>query len=389
VQRSTDRILTTFVGSLIRPPELRSLLLAKSQNPAAVNPDQFEATLRDAVADVVRQQVEAGLDVVSDGEFGKSNWAGYIVERVGGFESRPVPPGTPIYNRFGREGEEFADYYTEHTLGEWTPRDIVCTGPITYNPTQVQRDIANLKAALEQVHLSPDHAFLPVVAPASFIRDATNAYYRSEEDYVFAIAEALRQEYQAILDAGFLLQIDDAVLATMWVVMEPHGLEAYRRWAELRVEALNHALRGLPSDRIRYHQCWGSWPGPHVTDIPLHAIVDLLLHVNAGAYSIDAGNARHAHEWKVWQHTKLPDGKLLLPGTISHDTPVVEHPELVAERIVRYAELVGRENVIASSDCGFAQSQGLTRVAPSIMWAKLRALADGARLATNLLWGET
>ena len=199
---------------------------------------------------------------------------------------------------------------------------------------------------------------------------------------MYAGADALRQEYQTIVDAGFLLQVDDAVLATMWVVMADQGLAAYRRWAQLRVEALNHALEGIPQDRIRYHLCWGSWPGPHTTDVPLRAIIDLVLQVRAGAYALEAANPRHEHEWRVWQDVRLPEGTTLIPGVISHSTPVVEHPELVAERIVRFAEVVGRENVIAGSDCGFAQSQGLQRVTPSIMWAKLRALADGARLAS-------
>jgi 5-methyltetrahydropteroyltriglutamate--homocysteine methyltransferase len=378
VKRSTDRILTTFVGSLIRPPALRELL-DKRDTP------EFADTLRASVADVVHQQADAGLDVVSDGELSKSNWAGYILDRVTGFELRPTPPGLQTYNRFGREGDEFADFYTQNVVGEWSPRVVVCSGPIGYDDTQIKRDISNFKAALEQVDVA--EAFMPVVAPASFIRDAHNEYYPSEEAYVYATADALKQEYQAIVDAGLLLQVDDAVLATMWVVMESAGLDAYRKWAELRIEALNHALHGIPADRVRYHLCWGSWPGPHVTDIPLEHIVDLVLRVNAGAYALEAGNARHAHEWKVWRTTRLPEGKTLIPGVISHSTPVVEHPELVAERIVRYAELVGRENVIGGSDCGFAQSQGLSRVPPSIVWAKLRALADGARLATQELMG--
>jgi 5-methyltetrahydropteroyltriglutamate--homocysteine methyltransferase len=290
-----------------------------------------------------------------------------------------------VYNRFGRERAEFADFYSEHAVGEWSPRIIVCNGPIAYDKTQILRDIDNFSSALQDV--SVEEAFMPVVAPASFVREAVNEYYPSEEAYVYAIADALKHEYQAIVDAGLLLQVDDAVLATMWVVMESDGLEAYRRWAELRIEALNYALQKIPPDRVRYHLCWGSWPGPHVTDIPLQHIVDLVLRVNAGAYSLEAGNARHAHEWKVWQDTRLPDGKALIPGVISHSTPVVEHPELVAERIVRYAKLVGHENVIGGSDCGFAQSQGLSRVPPTIMWAKLRSLADGARLATQELMG--
>jgi 5-methyltetrahydropteroyltriglutamate--homocysteine methyltransferase len=382
MKRSSERILTTFVGSLIRPPALRELISAKLPSDAQL----YAETLRSSVAEAVHKQAEVGLDVVSDGEFGKSNWASYILDRVSGFELRPAPPGTPVYNRFGRERDEFADFYSTHTVGEWSPTIIVCSGPIGYDQTQILRDIDNFKNALETVKV--EEAFMPVVAPASFVREAKNEYYPTEEAYVYAIADALKQEYQAIIDAGFVLQVDDAVLATMWVVMESEGLDAYRRWAELRIEALNHALHGIPEDRIRYHLCWGSWPGPHVTDIPLQQIVDLVLRVNAGAYSLEAGNARHAHEWKVWRDTQLPEGKVLIPGVISHSTPVVEHPDLVAERIIRYATLVGYTNVIAGSDCGFAQSQGLSRVPPSIMWAKLRALADGARLATQELIGR-
>ena len=379
MKRSSDRILTTFVGSLIRPPELRGL-----QTGDGVEEQEYARVLHESVGDAVRKQADVGLDVVSDGEYGKSNWASYILDRVTGFELRPAPPGTPIYNRFGREREEFADFYSEHTVGEWSPRVIVCSGPIGYDKTQILRDIANFKAALTNVKV--EEAFMPVVAPASFLREAHNEYYPTEEAYVYAVADALRQEYQAIVDAGFILQVDDAVLATMWVVMESEGLAAYRRWAELRIEALNHALEGVPPDRVRYHLCWGSWPGPHVTDIPLEDIVDLVLRVRADAYALEAGNARHAHEWKVWQSTRLPEGKLLIPGVISHSTPLVEHPELVAERIVRFAELVGRENVLGGSDCGFAQSQGLSRVPPSIMWAKLRSLVEGANIASQQLF---
>ncbi len=376
MRRSDKRILTTFVGSLIRPPALRAL-----QTADGADPEQYAEVLRRSVFEAVHNQAELGLDIVSDGEYGKSNWAGYILGRVTGFEVRP---GAEVYNRFGREGEEFADFYSENVVGEWVPRTVVCTGPIGYKPTEIQGDIANFQAALDG--LRPEEAFMPAVAPASFLRDAHNEYYASDEQYLVAVAEALREEYRAILDAGFLLQVDDAVLATMWVVMEPQGLSAYRRWAELRIEALNHALRGLPQDRIRYHLCWGSWPGPHVTDLPLRDIVDLLLRINVGAYSIEAANVRHGHEWAVWQHTHLPEDRILIPGVISHSTPLVEHPELVAERIVRYAGLVGKHNLIAGSDCGFAQSQGLSRVAPSIMWAKLRALVDGARLASEELF---
>ncbi|HLZ31173.1 MAG TPA: cobalamin-independent methionine synthase II family protein [Chloroflexota bacterium] len=388
MKRSTDRLLTTFVGSLVRPAALLELLKPAGEPhvpPRETQPGVYATTLRNAVAEAVRHEAEVGLDIVSDGEFGKSNWAGYIVERVSGFELRPTPPGAQVYNRFGREREEFADFYSENVVGEWTPRVIVCTGPIGYDDTLLQRDIDNFQAALDGLPVAD--AFMPVVAPASFIRDALNEYYPSEEAYVYAVADALHHEYQAIIDAGLLLQVDDAVLATMWAAMEDDGLEAYRRWATLRIEALNYALQGIPEDRVRYHLCWGSWPGPHVTDIPLEQIVDLVLKVNAGAYALEAGNPRHAHEWKVWRRTRLPDGKILIPGVISHSTPVVEHPELVAERLVRFGQLVGFENIIGGTDCGFAQSQGLRRVPPSIMWAKLRALADGAQLATQELVG--
>jgi 5-methyltetrahydropteroyltriglutamate--homocysteine methyltransferase len=383
VKRSTERVLSTFVGSLVRPPRLRELQQAMAEE-RPVDPRTYAECLRESVAEAVRKQAEVGLDVVSDGEYGKSNWAGYILERVGGFEVRAAPPGTPIYDRIGTDRETFADYYTTQAVGEWTARIIACTGPITYNPTQLERDIENFRLALSQVQVT--EAFMPVVAPASFLREAVNEYYPSEEAYVYAVADALRQEYQTIVQAGFLVQVDDAVLATMWLVMADQGLEAYRRWAQLRIEALNHALENIPDERIRYHMCWGSWPGPHTTDVPLRAIVDLVLQVRAGAYALEAGNPRHEHEWRVWQDVRLPEGKTLIPGVISHSTPVVEHPELVAERLVHFAQVVGRENVIAGSDCGFAQSQGLQRVTPSIQWAKLRALADGARLASQQLW---
>jgi 5-methyltetrahydropteroyltriglutamate--homocysteine methyltransferase len=383
VKRSTERFLSTFVGSLVRPPRLRELQQAIA-NGQAVDAQTYAECLRQSVQDAVRRQAEVGLDVVSDGEYGKSNWAGYILERVGGLEVRPAPPGTPVYDRIGLDRETFADYYTRQMVGEWSPRQIVCTGPITYNPAQLTRDIENFRLALSQVQV--EEAFMPVVAPASFLREAVNAFYPSEEAYVYAVADALRQEYQTILDAGFVLQVDDAVLATMWLLMADQGLDTYRRWAQLRIEALNHALAGLPEQRIRYHLCWGSWPGPHTTDVPLRDIVDLVLQVKAGAYALEAGNPRHEHEWRVWEEVRLPEGKTLIPGVISHSTPVVEHPELVAERLSRFARTLGRENIIAGSDCGFAQSQGLQRVTPSIMWAKLRALADGARLASGEAW---
>jgi 5-methyltetrahydropteroyltriglutamate--homocysteine methyltransferase len=295
VKRSTERILSTFVGSLVRPPRLREL----QQSMAAGQPvDEalYADTLRQSVADAVRKQAEVGLDVVSDGEYGKSGWAAYILDRVGGFEVRELPPGSPIYNRIGSDRDTFADYYGQQAVGEWSPREIVCVGPITYNDAQLRRDIDNFRAALRQVQV--EEAFMPVVAPASFLREAVNEYYPSDEAYVYASADALRQEYRAIVDAGLLLQVDDAVLATMWLVMSEGGLASYRQWAQLRIEALNYALQGIPEDRVRYHMCWGSWPGPHTTDIPLEDLVDLVLQVHAGAYLLEAASPRHAHEWR-------------------------------------------------------------------------------------------
>jgi 5-methyltetrahydropteroyltriglutamate--homocysteine methyltransferase len=262
----------------------------------------------------------------------------------------------------------------------------VCTGPLTYDRTAIDRDIANFKAALTE-HDVVD-AFLPVVAPASAYW-LQNEYYASEEEFVFALADALREEYRAIVDAGLMVQVDDAVLMHEADTMMSRGesWEDYRRWADLRVRALNHALKGLPEDRARYHVCWGSWHGPHAFDPPLEDVVDLLLAVNAGTYAIEQANPRHEHEWRVWEEVALPEGKKLIPGVVTHHTNVVEHPELVAQRLVRLAGVVGRENVLAGTDCGFAQGAFIQRVHPEIQWAKLAALAEGARLASRALWG--
>src|SRR5579883_2434215 len=384
MQRSTDRILTTHVGSLVRPPELKRFIDAK-QGGESFEPSEYEAALKEAVRGIVRGQVEAGVDVVDDGEFGKSAWHTYIRDRVTGYEDREV--GREQDFVVGKDLERFPDFYGQYaaSFGLNSTRP-VCVAPIGYKPEQIQRDIANFKAALEG--LQPVEAFMPLVAPASALRDAVNEYYPSEEAYVYALADVMKQEYQAVVDAGFLLQVDDAVLATMWLLLEDQGLEHYRKWAELRIEALNYALKGIPEDRVRYHLCWGSWNGPHTNDVPLANIVDLLLRVNAGAYSIEAANPRHHHEWRVWETVKLPEGKTLIPGVISHATNIVEHPREVADRIVKFAGLVGRENVIAGTDCGFAQIEGIQRVYPTIMWAKLRTLAEGARLASQELFGR-
>ena len=387
MKRSVDRILTTHVGSLIRPQPLQEFLRAK-QAGKPFDLQAYDHCLTRSVADVVRRQAEAGIDVISDGEFGKSiSWSQYVLERLSGFERRPVKPGGNPFQR-GADRERFAEFYAELDAHEEvaTRTDSVCVGPINYiGQAELQRDIENFKAALKGVNV--EEAFLPVAAPASVIPDRKNEYYKSDEECLFAIGAAMRTEYKMIVDAGFLLQLDDARAAVTYDRMvPPAAFSDYRKWVDMHMEVLNHAIEGLPPDRIRYHVCWGSWPGPHTTDVPLKDIVDLILKVKVGAYVIEGANPRHEHEWKVWKDVKLPDGRVLIPGVISHATNVVEHPELVAERIGRYAQLVGRENVLAGTDCGFAQGPFYRRVHPSIMWAKLEALAQGARLASNELW---
>jgi 5-methyltetrahydropteroyltriglutamate--homocysteine methyltransferase len=387
MKRSTSRILTTHVGSLIRPDTLQDFLRAR-QGGKPFDQRAYDKCLTESVAAVVRRQAEAGIDVVSDGEFGKSiSWSQYVIERLSGFEQRPIKPGANPFAR-GADRTRFAEFYAELDARE-TPATIsesICVGPIAYTGQgALQRDIDNFKAALGRVKV--EEGFLPVAAPASVIPDRKNEYYKSDEECLQAIADAMRTEYRMIVEAGFILQLDDARTAVTYDRMVPPGkFEDYRKWVAMHVELLNHALEGIPEDRVRYHICWGSWPGPHTTDVPLKDIVDLILKVKVGAYVIEGANPRHEHEWKVWQDAKLPDGRVLVPGVISHATNIVEHPELVAERIVRLARLVGRENVIAGTDCGFAQGPFYRRVHPSIMWAKLEALAAGARLASKELW---
>jgi 5-methyltetrahydropteroyltriglutamate--homocysteine methyltransferase len=388
------RIVTTHVGSLVRPAELLGFLL-RQQNREPYDARAFDDCLRGSVAEVVRQQSEAGIDIVSDGEYGKTmSWSRYILDRLSGLEEREDDGGGFRPAIAGKDRRDFAEFYDEYEaaqgfaglgrqqarLGTW-----VVTGPIEYSgQAAIERDIHNLKAAIKDQGVE---GFLPVVAPASVAPNRKDEFYQKPADALFAIAEALNVEYRAVIDAGLVVQVDDAFLTSSYDLMvPPKTLAEYRKWAALRIEALNHALKGIPEERSRYHLCWGSWNGPHTNDVPLKDIADLLLKVRAGGYSLEMANPRHEHEWRVWETVKLPAGKKLIPGLISHSTNVVEHPELVAERIVRLAKLVGRDNVIASTDCGFAQGPFARRVHPTIQWAKLRSLAEGARLASKVLW---
>jgi 5-methyltetrahydropteroyltriglutamate--homocysteine methyltransferase len=401
-----NRILTTHVGSLIRPPELLPFLEAIEAG-RDIDESAFEPTLRAAVGDVVKQQVETGIDIVDDGEFGKISWITYFYQRVSGIEERSVPLGGKNTLPENLDREAFAEYYDGHdivqapdvsaghggtaehgagTASSGEGKLWVCTGPISYDATAVRRDIENLKSAAAATGAS--ETFLPVLAPASAYW-LENEHYGSEEEFVFALADALHEEYKAIVDAGILLQVDDAVLWHLYGTMLLKGqtAEDYRRWAKIRIEALNHALRGIPEDRVRYHVCCGSWHGAHTFDPSIADVIDLVLEVKARYYLIEQGNARHEHEWEVWKTLELPEDKVLVPGVVTHHTEMVEHPLLVAERLVRLAELVGPERVIGGADCGFAQGTLTQRVPLWTQWAKLRALVEGAEIASNQLRG--
>jgi 5-methyltetrahydropteroyltriglutamate--homocysteine methyltransferase len=396
MKTSTERILTTHVGSLPRPESIKALLRARLGG-QPLDEAQLAACVAEAVNAVVRQQAEVGLDVISDGEMGKVSFLGYAEERLTGFvpmtaNASDVPAsnvGSAWARRLDtrREWRAFREYYEEYLPRAMPPAapPSVCQGPITYQgQALLQRDLATFKAALRDINVG--EAFVPAIAPAMVGR-GQNQYYATEEEYVFGIAEALKTEYRAIVDAGFILQIDDPGLGETWDMMMPAPpLEDYRRMQARNIEALNHALAGIPEEQVRYHLCWGSWQGPHVHDLGLRDIVDLVLRVKAQAYSIEAATPRHAYEWRVWEDVTLPEGKVLIPGVIAHTTAVVEHPETVAERLMNFARLVGRERVIAGADCGFAQGAMYQRQHPTVMWAKFAALVEGARLASERLW---
>ncbi len=385
MKRSQTRFLTTHTGSIIRP---EAVVSAAAQHADGGQHAAHERALAAAVADVVARQRSVGLDVVNDGEFGKSSWSAYVLERVSGFEVRrdQLKP----LDWLGRDRQRFNGFFTDspELPGALTgaPAE-VCVGPITYTGLdQVKRDLANLTAAT--AGYPAEDVFCTSVAPASTAYQGINEYYSSDEEYVFAIADALRQEYLAIYAAGFILQVDDAVLANMYDHLAGQGEQAYRRWAQVRVDALNHALAGIPGDRIRYHVCFGSWHVPHVADAPLEALIGFILQVNAGAYAIEAANPRHEWEWEVWERTGLPDGKILIPGVITHHTTTVEHPRLVAQRLERFARIVGPRNVIGGADCGFAQAAAIKRTHPEVMWAKFGSLVAGAQIASQRFWGS-
>jgi 5-methyltetrahydropteroyltriglutamate--homocysteine methyltransferase len=389
MKRSVDRILTTHAGSLPRPADLLAT------DPA--DPGHY-ARVRRAVADVVRRQAEAGIDIVTDGEQGKASFFGYVVERFNGFARKPAPPGQAGNPRnVSREYQAFPDYYAwSERIAEWAGGRgggrghgiDVCTGPVSYKaPVAVQADIANLKSALEgQRH---EDVFMPAIAPSYIFATLANEFYRTDEEYEQALADALREEYRAIVDAGFVLQVDDPRLVTYYMMNPNVSVKDCRTWVAQRVEAINYALRGIPREQVRFHTCYSIDVGPRIYDMELKDIVDILYRINAGAFSFEAANPRHEHEYHVFEQFRPPDGLILIPGVISHTTNLVEHPELIAERIVRFARIVGRENVIAGADCGFAASGiRFNDTHPSVAWLKFEAMAEGARLATRQLWGR-
>jgi 5-methyltetrahydropteroyltriglutamate--homocysteine methyltransferase len=412
-----ERIPVTHAGSLIRPRELLAFLSAVDHGRASTDSVEYEAALAKAVAYAVRRQVETGVDIIDDGEMGKSTWITYLYERTSGLEARPLTGNFSSILPASRDRQNFPGAYRELDMlehdatirirteasgpeasgpeareeGPSAPSGAVswvCTGPMTYDRTAIDRDLVNFKVALEGSGRDISETFMPVVAPASAYWLA-NEHYKTDEEFVYALADVLHEEYRAVIESGAFLQVDDAVLMHEADTMLSRGQswEDYRAWARLRVEALNHALRGLPEERIRYHVCFGSWHGPHAYDPPLRDSVDLVLAVNAKYYLMEQANPRHEHEWRIWEDVPLPDGKVLVPGVVTHHTNVVEHPELVAQRLVRLANVVGRERVMGGTDCGFAQGAFMHRVHEEIQWAKLSSLVEGARVASRELWG--
>ncbi len=388
MNRSDERILTTHVGSLPRPPELIEAMVAEDRG-EPVERDEHDATLKSAVAAVVARQVGLGIDCVSDGEFSKRGFAVYAHERLGGLT--PSDRNRPSPWAGSREAISFPEFYEPSTrtpAGAPTAHSVqmVCTGPITYKgQDQLQRDLVNLKAAAAAS--GAGEAFVPAISPSDVAGNQSNEYYGTDEEFLYAIADAMNVEYRAIVDAGFLLQIDDPRLVNYYIKNPELGIQECRAWAETQVEAINHSLNGIAEDRVRYHTCYGINMGPRVHDMEMKDIVDIVLKIRAGAFSFEAANPRHEHEWRIWEEVGLPEGKSIIPGVITHSSVLVEHPELVAERLMRFAGVVGAENVIAGGDCGFGtQASATPEVHPTIVWAKFAAMVEGARIASSRLW---
>jgi 5-methyltetrahydropteroyltriglutamate--homocysteine methyltransferase len=389
MERSRDRILTTHVGSLPRPRSLIELMTALECGEIDKR-DRFETEVDEAVKAIVRKQVDIGLDVVDDGEVGKVGFVSYINDRLGGFETvhrerKSVWDGT-------REALAFPEFYEPISQAIRSAQGarpgynrLVCVGPITYTGrASLQRDLDRLKKATRGLNVSD--VFVPAISPATLEWWHENRYYKTDDEYLIALCDALHEEYKAIVDAGFLVQIDDSHLASQYLWKPDWTIAQTRKWAEHRVEALNYSLRGISEDKVRHHTCHSVDMAPRTTDMELADIMDIVLKIRAGAYSIEAANPRHEHEYAIWDDLKLPEGKILIPGVITNATVVVEHPKLVAERILRFTSRVGRENVIAGADCGFATFAVSSDIKPSIAWAKLGALTEGARLASRQLW---
>jgi 5-methyltetrahydropteroyltriglutamate--homocysteine methyltransferase len=385
MKRSTHRILTTHAGRLDGPPDYQEIMRSMASG-ASVDLNAVRPRVRNAITDVIRNQTDAGIDVISDGEMGKIGFGSisYYGRRFSGLSTRKLKPGEPAFMAL-ETGErlEFADFYKTLSFMAAPDSRAICSGPISWiGQQEAEHDLSDFRTALAEANVQQEEAFVCALSPGWLEHFFHNEHYGDDETYLFALADAVKHEYKAVVDAGFVLQVDDPALPDTYDMIVPAPpIEQYRKFAEVRVEALNRALEGLPEDRVRYHMCWGSWHGPHTHDLPLEHVVDLMLKIRAGAYSLEAANPRHEHEWKIWSRVRLPDGKLLIPGVVTHHTNVVEHPEVVADRILRYAKLVGRENVIAGTDCGMG-----FRVHPQIAWAKLKVLAEGAALATKELW---
>ena len=392
MKTSTDRILTTHVGSLPRPDDLRQMLVSRDDG-SPVDNDAFTARIRSAVDEVVREQVARGIDIVNDGEESKRSWSTYARERLGGHEARPGTPPGGSHAIFGRDAVEFPEYFETmgpgrgaNTRGGITgsgpqSRHFVQTTPVTYvGQEYLQRDLDNLTAALKATPAV--EGFMSAVSPGTIEHWLINEHYKTDEEFVFAIAEAMREEYEAIVNAGFVVQIDDPDLADAWQIHPEMDVPTYRKHAEIRIDALNHALRNIDPGMVRLHVCWGSYHGPHKYDIEMSDVIDIVLKTRAQGFAVEASNARHAHDWAAWQDAKIPDGTIVIPGVVGHDSDFIEHPELVADRFEKYAGIVGRENVIAGTDCGLGPRVGHAKIA----WAKFDSMVEGSRLATKRLW---